>query len=109
MCKTCSGIKNKEWNRLNKDKRYIANMRNRLRRNFGISIKDYEEMVKLQNGLCAICNEKQKGNRVLAVDHNHKKGIVRALLCTNCNVALGNFKENIDTLHSAIKYLKYHG
>jgi hypothetical protein len=68
-------------------------------------------MLKKQNGVCAICGNKEirknnKGEiRALSVDHNHKTGKVRALLCGNCNQTLGIFNENIDVLKKMIKYL----
>jgi hypothetical protein len=61
-------------------------------------------MILSQNNLCAICNNPSK-NKALAIDHNHKTGEVRGLLCHHCNLAIGLFKEDIDVFTSAIKYL----
>lgn len=78
---------------------------------YGISLKDYQQMLKNQNGVCAICGkaETRKANngktRVLSVDHNHQSGKVRALLCCDCNQALGMLKDNIRILNNMIKYL----
>ena len=78
---------------------------------YGISLKDYNNMLKKQNGVCAICKKKEtrKSNngkiRVLSVDHNHQSGKVRALLCCDCNQALGMLKDNIKILNNMIKYL----
>jgi len=73
---------------------------------FGLTVSEYEEILKTQNGLCAICKKKQNAEKSLAVDHNHKTGNVRGLLCSNCNTALGLFKDSIVNLESAIIYLK---
>jgi len=89
----------------------------RLKKYFGITLKDYEEMFHNQNGLCKICNKpetaKQSNNdtgavRMLSVDHCHETGIIRGLLCTNCNIMLGQSKDNVLILQNAIDYLKYY-
>lgn len=73
----------------------------------------YKEMQTQQNDLCAICSRPEtakcgKTTRRLAVDHCHKTGKVRSLLCADCNRGLGVFKENTDFMQSAIKYLLKH-
>jgi hypothetical protein len=70
---------------------------------YGISFKEYEEILKNQNNVCAICGNKTDRN--LCVDHNHETGEVRGLLCLDCNSALGHFKDNKKYLNNAIKYL----
>jgi hypothetical protein len=74
---------------------------------YGITVEDFDSMIKNQNGECAICG----GVRVivqggLCVDHCHKTNKVRGLLCNHCNTALGKFDDNIELLKNAIKYLK---
>ena len=76
----------------------------RLRNLFGLTLDEYDEMWNEQGGVCAICEEPQK-NRKLAVDHDHDTGEVRGLLCTSCNLGIGNLKDSIDILESAINYL----
>lgn len=84
-----------------------------LKKNYGLSEAQYNEILKEQNGVCEICsqpekalNPKTKEPRRLAVDHCHETGEIRGLLCTNCNHILGSAKDSIDTLYSAIAYLK---
>ena len=88
-----------------------------LKYKFGITIADYNLMLNRQGGTCAICNEKnftrEKGTHnnkavamSLAVDHNHKTGQVRGLLCNGCNTSLGKFKDDPILLEKAIQYLK---
>ena len=84
-----------------------AGRKYRLRTEYGITENDYLEMLENQKGLCAICGQDNKGKR-LHIDHNHKTKKVRALLCGPCNHGLGLFKENINSLKKAIKYLEYH-
>ena len=72
--------------------------------NYGITLDEYNEMFEKQDGRCAICKEKQ--NNFLAVDHDHKSGQVRALLCRKCNLMLGFARDNKTILRLAIEYLK---
>ena len=77
-----------------------------------ITIRQYKEMFKEQNGICAICGKEEtrrtaKGNICkLMVDHCHLTEKVRGLLCHRCNVSLGLMMDNIDNLKQAIQYLK---
>lgn len=74
---------------------------------YRIRIKDYNEMFDIQNGCCLICNTHQsKLKKSLTVDHCHKTGKVRGLLCGLCNTGLGSFRDDIVFLENAIKYLK---
>jgi hypothetical protein len=80
---------------------------------YGITLDDFNKMFKEQNGVCKICkresymyDERIKGMKNLAVDHCHKTGKVRGLLCTKCNQGLGNFEDNIESFNNAIIYLK---
>lgn len=88
---------------------------NDLKREYGITLDDYNKMLQEQNGLCAICGEretiKNKNGTLseLCVDHDHITGKIRGLLCRECNGALGKFNDNIEILKSAIKYLKIKG
>ena len=68
---------------------------------------DDEEAYVKQHGRCAICGCKLNSSRYtrFAGDHDHKTGELRGLLCTNCNTALGLFKDSIERLDSAKRYL----
>lgn len=79
----------------------------RLKKQFNLNNNQYQLMLEQQDHCCFICNEKEGvEGRVLSVDHDHATGKIRGLLCTNCNTALGKFKDNIDYLKKAIKYLQ---
>lgn len=72
---------------------------------YGITIEEYNTMLKNQDNKCKICNS-LKGARNLHIDHCHETGKVRGLLCANCNTGIGNLKDNIELLEKAINYLK---
>lgn len=77
-----------------------------IRRQYGITLGDYEQMLVEQDFKCAICgNEDEVEGRRLAIDHCHDSGEVRGLLCGKCNRGLGLFYDNEDLLQNAIQYL----
>lgn len=61
---------------------------------------------RLQNGACAICGGTSWGGRLPCVDHDHKTGKVRGLLCNACNLALGYFNDDANALARAAEYLR---
>lgn len=76
----------------------------RLERQYSISEATYEAIFQKQDGKCAICHCRQHYQR-LAVDHDHKTGMVRGLLCTNCNRGLGRFFDSALRLNNAAAYI----
>jgi hypothetical protein len=76
-----------------------------LQRKFKITLEDYKQINRDQNSRCAICRKPEK-NQGLAVDHCHKTGLVRGLLCGACNKGLGYFRDNPKTLRKAALYVK---
>jgi hypothetical protein len=61
--------------------------------------------MRIEHGdLCAICRQPSVGQR-LSIDHCHETGIVRGLLCSPCNLGLGSFRDSVERLESAIRYL----
>lgn len=87
---------------------------NDLRRSYGITLEDYEALLEAQNGVCAICGDPEKtkdkdgGPRKMPVDHDHETGVIRGLLCTPCNRALGMLKDDVKVLRRAIVYITSH-
>ena len=80
--------------------------KNGLKLRFGINFDQYEYMLQEQNSVCAICGNKDKKDKDLAVDHCHTTDKVRGLLCSDCNLGLGQFKDSVDLLLRAKKYLE---
>lgn len=80
--------------------------RDRSLKRYGMTEADYEAMLTAQANLCAVC--RQPSTRRLEVDHCHATGVVRALLCHNCNSALGHAKDNVTRLQALIGYLQIH-
>jgi hypothetical protein len=100
----------RKWRQANPEKATNHN----LKKMYGISLEAYEAMALQQNGVCAICKnpeqsvDKDGAPRRMPVDHCHKTGKVRALLCTACNRALGLFKDSSSVLKAAAEYIEKH-
>jgi hypothetical protein len=77
----------------------------KLRRQYGISLEERDALLLGQGGVCAICLRGTPTSIGWVVDHCHKAGNVRGILCANCNTALGMVKDNPATLAAAITYL----
>jgi hypothetical protein len=80
-----------------------------LKYKFGISIEEYNDLLSLQEGKCAICGSIETGRsdtKYLHVDHDHLSGKVRGLLCNKCNIGIGLFNDDIFRLKKAIIYLE---
>ncbi len=79
----------------------------KIKSKYGLLPGDFAVMYTMQNGNCAICGEPEETAGTLHVDHCHKTGEVRALLCGGCNTSLGGFKDSPALLILAAKYLEH--
>lgn len=84
-----------------------------IKKKFGISIGTYNDLLKKQKNKCGICKKEESfvnchtGKIIaLALDHCHKTGQIRGILCRNCNLMIGNAKDSIKILRAAIRYLQ---
>lgn len=99
ICRSCAIIRNhRRREKLEVRQREYAGR-------YGLSHAEYLAFLAKQNYACAICYEKQSERLVLGVDHDHKTGKVRGLLCRLCNSAIGQFRDDIDRIMLAAKYL----
>lgn len=102
-CRDCRA----EWQRdhAKTDKRKRQQKDAILRRTYGITLEQYEEILRDQGGGCAICGA-VPDQRSLDVDHCHETGAVRGLLCGSCNNGIGRFQDDPDLLEQAAEYLR---
>ena len=97
-CKTCSLAENRA--------RKAQSRANHLKRKFNISLEEYDLMLKSQDGKCAICGASEpRGMGNFHVDHCHKTGKIRKLLCMECNRGLACVKDDPKILQNMIDYL----
>ena len=101
-CKQCCSADNRKWRERDPE----SNKRRLRKWNYGISTEEYELLINTQKNQCAICHNQERDGRSLGVDHCHKTGKIRGLLCFTCNAAIGLLKDNENILLSAIEYLK---
>jgi hypothetical protein len=127
-CRKCLNQIKVNWCRKNREKVNANERRKRakpgfvekcragfIKRKYGITIEDYQNMLVKQNNVCAICFKEDmtiEANSMrlkgLCIDHCHVTNKVRGLLCNKCNPMIGYSKDSIKLLESAISYLKAH-
>ena len=79
-------------------------LKSKLKHKYGITLEQYQELFTAQGGRCAICLRSPKKLR-LSVDHDHKTGAIRGLLCWQCNTGLQRFRDDAERLLRAAQYL----
>lgn len=96
--------KAKEWQTKNQEKR----KEQRLKSTYGITLTQFNELLKNANSQCEICGYSDMSDKKIfpLVDHCHDSGKIRGILCANCNHGLGKFKDNIYLLKKTINYLE---
>lgn len=106
-CKVCSNLRTTSYARTNKDKIQPLLQGYALKRRYGITVDDYEQLLIKQDYSCAICGTKEcPTGRNFAVDHCHSTGKVRGLLCSLCNKGIGSLKDSEEIVNKALKYLR---
>lgn len=100
----------KAWALKHPEKTKSRSFSNHIKQFYNITPDDYDHMLDMQGGGCAICGAKPNhGDRRLHVDHDHATGQIRGLLCFGCNAGLGMFKDNINSFNNAIAYVAGNG
>jgi hypothetical protein len=93
----------REWRSANPERATKIAQRSDLKRRYGMTPEQYDDLLRRQGGACAICREVTTAR--LQVDHNHATGAVRGLLCTLCNTAIGKLRERPELFARAVEYL----
>lgn len=103
-CKNCMRQRNTNYRKSNPEKFAAYQLKNACKKH-GIKVSDFEWLKKRQKNLCAICQRPQIRGKRLAIDHCHRTGRVRGLLCDGCNGGLGLFGDDPERLQAAIEYI----
>lgn len=79
--------------------------------NYGVTAEDYAAMNEAQGFVCKICKQPEtyQGRENLSVDHDHKTGDIRGLLCARCNLVLGKVQDDAELLYRMVDYLTGEG
>src|SRR6266404_271849 len=85
-----------------------VDLRTNIRRDYDISLEQFDAMLELQAGLCAICSQPMQPGKHTHIDHDHATGNVRSLLCGLCNKGLGHFRDDQALCQAAAQYLHAH-
>lgn len=112
-CKVCHDKRVRQWAKEHPQKIAVGQYRKHLKAKFGLTVEQYTAMQIIQDGVCAICGcfetvTRNKKPVALAVDHDHRTGKIRALLCYRCNAVLGLIDDDPERLEKAAIYLRYH-
>lgn len=107
-CRTCEDVRSRAWQAANPERTRVTNKRTALRRYYGMTIEQYEEMLLGQDGRCACCGTDKPGGPggTLHVDHNHRTGKVRGLICSDCNTGIGKLGDDLNGVANAMAYLQ---
>ena len=102
-CKSCNPAFKARFTKSEKARRY------NLKSNYDVTTEWFAEETRKRDGKCDVCGGVDYGKHgKLYVDHDHKSGKVRGLLCNHCNWGLGHFKDETQLLAAAIAYLEKH-
>jgi hypothetical protein len=108
MCNECRSLRRRKFDQLNPELAIKRNRKNTLKQFHNMTLEEYNNLLKKQNRVCAICKNPQKWTQTknLVIDHDHKTNTRRGLLCVHCNSMLGQAHDNPDILRSAADYLE---
>lgn len=107
-CKQCRGELNRKWYDPEHNPKLLDYRKQqraeRINNIYNLTIEDVEQLKAFQNDECAIC--KRPLSKFANIDHSHKTGLIRGLLCMTCNKGLGYLKDNMELLLATLDYLK---
>lgn len=96
--------KQRDWRQRNPEKVRSMSRSYQLRK-YGLTTEAFDALLTSQSERCAICSSSQVDGQPWRVDHDHATGAVRGILCHNCNVGIGHFRDDPSLLARAIDYL----
>lgn len=90
----------------NAERARVYKWRSKLRSKYGLTEREYLALLNSQGGLCAACREQFPSSKLTHIDHCHRTGKVRGILCGHCNRALGGARDSVAILKSLAAYLE---
>lgn len=104
-CRKCTSLINRDWDKRNPAKRREYGITRRLGK-YAITQNEFKELLDNQQGCCAICMTPIESDSKGHIDHDHKSGFVRGILCGSCNRAIGLLKDDYFIISEAAAYLQ---
>jgi len=110
LCKPCRNLTTQEWAAAHPSEWENHKRKSMLKRKYGITPEDFDAMLAAQGGVCAVCGTSGIDSRGFRphIDHCHRSGRVRGILCGPCNRGLGSFRDSPEVLRGALAYLLSH-
>lgn len=102
-CRACSN-KRMRLHNLKPEVKAHKHLQHKLK-TYGLTPEYYQELLDKQQGVCAICKQLPLSGKGWQVDHDHRTGAIRGLLCHECNTGIGALRDDVDILRQAIEYL----
>ena len=99
-------MQSKRYYEANREKCKSNNRARQILAKYGLTMAEYKALFESHNHKCKICKASKKRNRKLAVDHDHKTGKIRGILCDRCNTVLGLLRDDMKLIKNMLKYLK---
>jgi hypothetical protein len=96
---------NAHWRNKSRGEKMIEKAKRKIKR---LSWDDRIKMLEAQGGRCAVCRTGDPGKNGWHYDHDHETGAWRGVLCLHCNVGLGYFRDNVETMQAMIDYVLHH-
>ncbi len=103
-CKDCVRVRSRDYRKSNPVECAASARNSMLKREYGLDSTQYETMLEQQQGGCRVCGQVDHDRR-LAVDHDHRTGEIRGLLCKRCNLVLGKVDDDLTLLKALSDYL----
>lgn len=105
-CKDCRKGINQKWKDNNRESYQRVKRKAHVKAKYGVSLEWIDEQLEQQDNKCTLCDTQLHKGKNIAIDHCHKTGIVRGIICRPCNSAMGMFNDNPALIERAIEYLK---
>lgn len=106
QCRECNQKRVNQWRKQNRQQVSTLTRRSYLKKTYGITEEQYNELLQKQNECCAVCiRHASEFNKRLAIDHDHHTGLIRGLLCIDCNRHLIGRRRDPELFRSAALYL----
>jgi hypothetical protein len=108
VCKTCYSALGDQWQHEHPEAAARHKRNHHLLLKYGITLSEADEILASQGGVCAVCGRAIRDSRGFEphIDHDHGTGVIRGVLCFNCNAGLGAFGDDVGRLRAAVAYLE---
>ena len=107
-CKACHYERATRHRKANPERFFLYHKKAGLKSKYGLALEEFNKLKEAQTNCCASCGDafERMENKCIQVDHCHVTGVVRGILCRNCNLALGYLQDNLTRIHNLASYVE---